>query len=75
MFKNSDIFSNLFVWLFVCLYFLSRENPNCYLYPIKFLTLNTTTVTRDNEVLSDLNPSSNVRMCVIYTKFRYLVGR
>lgn len=70
MFKNSDEFSSVFF-----VYFLSRENPNCYLYPVKFLMLNPTTVTRDNKVLSEIRPFSNVHMCIIYTKFKYSIGR
>lgn len=46
-----------FWWILMCVfvYFLSRENPSCYLYPVKFLILNTT-VTRDNEGLSEIKP-------------------
>lgn len=47
-----------FWWILMrvfCLLFI-KGDPSCYLYPVKFLILNTTTVTRDNEGLSEIKP-------------------
>lgn len=75
MFKISDEFSSLvFVCWFVW-YFLPRRTKTVHLYPIKFLTLNTTTVTKAMKYCQRLTPSSNIHMCIIYTKFKYLIGR
>lgn len=47
-----------FWWILMrvfCLLFIKRE-PKLLFIPVKFLILNTTTVTRDNEGLSEIKP-------------------